>query len=168
MGLYYLFCSVLFLRTCLIYSKIGLKLLCSQWPQSFDLLASSCRMLELQVCTPISVYVVLETDPLTIHSRKSLWKQSCILSLNYSVFLENFRGDYDINDLCLRKTVLHSTCCYLNFKFWTKSCRCWNLESHVDTVIIQRPYVPKYILFSLFSLTTPQGTRRKQSQCMSQ
>lgn len=47
----------------LIYFKIVLKLLRSQWPQSLAPPASSCRMLELQACTPISVYVVLETDP---------------------------------------------------------------------------------------------------------
>lgn len=66
---FYIICFVLFHFWELVsyIPKIVLKLLCSQWLQSFNPLASSCRMLELQVCTPISVYVVLETDPRTLY-----------------------------------------------------------------------------------------------------
>lgn len=78
---------------------------------------SSCLVLQDVGITGMYPHLCLcgtgDWSPDFIHARKALWKQSCILSLNYSVFLEDFRGDCYINDLCLRKTVLHSTCCYI-------------------------------------------------------
>lgn len=135
--LFVLFCFIL--ETFLIYFKIVLKLLCSQWPQSF-FFWSFCLVLQNAGITGMHPHLCLcgtgDWPQDFIHSRKALWKQTCILFINYSVLLENLRGDYYINDLYLWKPVLHSSCCYLIFKFWTKSCRCWNLEPHVNTVII--------------------------------